>query len=35
MIDFTNTETRRPITLPPVDEADESPKGWAGTEISH
>lgn len=33
---FTNTETSRPITLPSVDEADESPKGLGlGTEISH
>ncbi len=29
---FTNTETSQPVTLPPIDEADESPKGlgWDG-----
>ena len=29
---FTNTETTRPVTLPPIDEAGESPKGlgWDG-----
>jgi len=32
MIEFTNTEPSRPVTLPPIDEAGEAPKGlgWDG-----